>query len=110
MDSVSIYTVLITALTVLGSTGAWRFYEKRAINNEKSENFMKDECRERLVKLEVLLERSSKEKDEMRQEILKLTSEVSELRVKVDFFQKENDDLAANKRKPRTPRTTTKTK
>jgi hypothetical protein len=46
----------------------------------------------------------------MRQEILKLTSEVSELRVKVDFFQKENDDLAANKRKPRTPRTTTKTK
>jgi hypothetical protein len=46
----------------------------------------------------------------MRQEILKLTSEVSELRVKVDFFQKETDDLAANKRKPRTPRTTTKTK
>jgi predicted RNase H-like nuclease (RuvC/YqgF family) len=110
MDSVSIYTVLITALTVLGSTGAWRFYEKRAINKEKSENFMKDECRERIVKLEVLLERSSKEKDEMRQEILKLTSEVSELRVKVDFFQKETDDLAANKRKPRTPRTTTKTK
>jgi predicted RNase H-like nuclease (RuvC/YqgF family) len=94
----------------LGSTGAWRFYEKRAINKEKSENFMKDECRERIVKLEVLLERSSKEKDEMRQEILKLTSEVSELRVKVDFFQKETDDLAANKRKPRTPRTTTKTK
>ena len=88
MDSVSIYTVLITALTVLGSTGAWRFYEKRAINKEKSENFMKDECRERIVKLEVLLERSSKEKDEMRQEILKLTSEVSELRVKVVFFQK----------------------
>jgi hypothetical protein len=43
----------------------------------------------------------------MRQEILKLTSEVSELRVKVDFLQKENDDLAANKRKTRT---TTKTK
>lgn len=69
---------------------------------------MKDECRERIVKLEVLLERSSKEKDEMRQEILKLTGEVYELRVKVDFLQKENDTLAANKRKPRT--TTTKTK
>ena len=107
MDSVSIYTVLITALTVLGSTSAWRFYEKRAISKEKSENFMKDECRERIVKLEVLLERSSKEKDEMRQEILKLTGEVSELRVKVDFLQKENDTLASNKRKTRT---TTKTK
>jgi len=107
MDSISIYTVLITALTVLGSTSAWRFYEKRASTKEKSENFMKDECRERIAKLEVLLEKSSKEKDDMRQEILKLTSEVSELRVKVDFLQKENDDLAANKRKTRT---TTKTK
>lgn len=68
---------------------------------------MKDECRERIAKLEVLLEKSSKEKDEMRQEILKLTGEVSELRVKVDFLQKENDTLASNKRKTRT---TTKTK
>jgi hypothetical protein len=107
MDSVSIYTVLITAFTVLGSASAWRFYEKRAISKEKSENFMKDECRERIAKLEVLLEKSSKEKDEMRQEILKLTGEVSELRVKVDFLQKENDTLASNKRKTRT---TTKTK
>lgn len=71
---------------------------------------MKDECRERIAKLEVLLERSSKEKDDMRQEILKLTGEVSELRVKVDFLQKENDTLASNKRKARTTRTTTKTK
>ena len=71
---------------------------------------MKDEWRERIAKLEVLLERSSKEKDDMRQEILKLTGEVSELRVKVDFLQKENDTLASNKRKARTTRTTTKTK
>lgn len=102
MDATSIYTVLITAFTVLGSTSAWRFYEKRANVKEKSENFMKDECRERIIKLEVLLDKSSKEKDEMREGILKLTGEVSELRVKVDFLQKENDLLAANKRKPRT--------
>lgn len=109
MDTTSIYTVLITALTVLGSASAWRFYEKRANAKEKSENFMKDECRERIVKLEVLLERSSKEKDEMRSEILKLTGEVSELRVKVEFLQKENDDLA-NKKRTRTTTKTTKTK
>lgn len=93
MDTASIYTVLITAFTILGSTSAWRFYEKRAISREKSENFMKDECRERIAKLEVLLENSSKEKDDMRREVLKLTSEVSELRVKVDFLQKENEEL-----------------
>jgi hypothetical protein len=93
MEPQSIYTVLITIVTVLGSASAWRYYEKRAIAKEKAENFMKDECRERIAKLEVLLERSSIEKDEMRQEILKLTSQVSELRVKVEFLERENDEL-----------------
>jgi hypothetical protein len=45
----------------------------------------------------------------MRSEILKLTGEVSELRVKVEFLQKENDDLA-NKKRTRTTTKTTKTK
>jgi lipoate-protein ligase A len=93
MEPQSIYTVLITIVTVLGSASAWRYYEKRAIAKEKIENFMKDECRERIAKLEVLLERSSIEKDEMRQEILKLTSQVSELRVKVEFLERENEEL-----------------
>lgn len=94
MGTETIYTVIITALTLLGSASAWRFYDKRAMAKEKAENFMKDECRERIAKLEVLLEKSSKEKDEMRQEILKLTSEVSELRVKVEFLEKENQELS----------------
>jgi predicted RNase H-like nuclease (RuvC/YqgF family) len=93
MEPQSIYTVLITIVTVLGSASAWRYYEKRAIAKERTENFMKDECRERIEKLEVLLEKSSIEKDEMRQEILKLTSQVSELRVKVEFLERENEKL-----------------
>ena len=93
MDTNSFYTVLITVVTVLGSASAWKYYEKRAINKERQESFMKDECRERIAKLEVLLERSSKEKDDMREEILKLTSQVSELRVKVEFLEKENKEL-----------------
>jgi hypothetical protein len=102
MENESMYTVLITAITVLGSASAWRFWEKRSVAKEKSENFMRDECRERIAKLEVLLEKSSKEKDEMRSEILLLTSQVSELRVKVDFLQKENNELAVKKTvKPR---------
>lgn len=93
MDANSFYTVLITALTVLGSASAWRFYEKRAMRKEKSEDYMKDECRERIAKLEVLLERSSSEKDDLRYKILELTKEVAELRVKVEFLEDKNKEL-----------------
>ena len=94
MGTETIYTVIITALTLLGSASAWRYYDRRAMAKEKAENFMKDECRERIAKLEVLLEKSSKEKDDMREQILKLTSSVSELRVKVEFLEKENQELS----------------
>ena len=93
MDVNSFYTVLITALTVLGSASAWRYYEKRAMRKEKSEDYMKDECRERIAKLEVLLERSSSEKDDLRSKILDLTREVAELRVKVEFLENKNKEL-----------------
>jgi hypothetical protein len=102
MDSQSFYTVLITAVTVLGSASAWRFYEKRAMRKERSEDYMKDECRERIAKLEVLLERSSIEKDDMRSKILDLTREVAELRVKVEFLEDKNIEL----KKSVTPKTT----
>jgi len=93
MDTATIYTVLVTLLTVLGSGAAWRYYEKRALNRERTENFLKDDCRERIIKMELLLERSSNEKDEMRSEILRLTSMVSELKVRVEFLERENQDL-----------------
>ena len=98
----SIYTVIVTALTVLGSAGAWTYYERRASRKEKVENFMKDECRERIAKLEALLERSSEEKDEMRSTILSLSSQVSELRVKVEYLEMENKELhkSVKKKKP----------
>lgn len=89
----TIWTVLATVVTVLGSTGAWAFYERRYRQKEKVENFMKDECRERIAKLEVLLERSAEEKDEMRGTILNLTAQVAELRVKVQYLESENEDL-----------------
>ena len=104
MDVQSFYTVLITAITVLGSASAWRFYEKRAMRKERSEDYMKDECRERIAKLEILLEKSSIEKDEMREKILELTREVAQLRVKVEFLEDKNRQLqkTASTPKPRT--------
>jgi len=68
----SIYTVLITAITVLGGSTAFRFYEKRALHRERDEDFIRHDCKDRISKLEALLEESAKEKDEMRNLILKL--------------------------------------
>ena len=88
MDSNSIYTVLITAITVLGGSQAFRFYEKRAMHRERDEDFIRHDCKDRISKLEALLEESAKEKDELRKMVLDLTREVAALRVKVDFFEK----------------------
>ena len=93
MDNNSIWTVLITAITVLGSAQAFRYYERRAVHKERDEDFIRHDCKDRIAKLEALLEESKEEKDEMRNLILKLTAEVAELRTKVEFFEK-----AANKR------------
>lgn len=93
----SIYTVLITAITVLGGSTAFRFYEKRALHRERDEDFIRHDCKDRISKLEALLEESAKEKDEMRSLILKLTSEVAELRVKVEYLTAENKNLSKSK-------------
>ena len=92
MDS-NITSVLITAITMLGGTAAWRYYEKRAQHKERDEDFIRHDCRDRIAKLEALLEESSKEKDDLRKLILELTREVAELRVKVEFLTEENERL-----------------
>jgi hypothetical protein len=99
----NIYSVLITAITILGGGGAWRYYEKRAIAKEKDEDFIRHDCKDRISKLEALLEASSKEKDELRIMILSLTKEVAALTVKVEYLTKENDKL--EKALPKTKKT-----
>lgn len=93
-------TIIISLVTVIFSAGAWKFYETRirlkaeSDKDEKTEqNMYRDDLRDRVKNLESLLQQSSKEKDEMRQQILSLTQEVSELRTKVAFLEKENERL-----------------
>jgi hypothetical protein len=93
METSNIWTVLVTAMTVLGGTTAFRYYERRAMHRERDDDFIRHDCKDRISKLEALLEDSSKEKDELRSLILKLTSEVAELRTKVDFLSQENVKL-----------------
>jgi peptidoglycan hydrolase CwlO-like protein len=98
----NMYSVLITAITVLGGASAFRYYEKRAQKKEKDDEFIKHDCKDRIAKLEALLSESSREKDEMRAMILDLTKEVAALSVKVEFLTKENDKL--EKSLPKTKR------
>lgn len=92
----SLWGVIIALITVLGSAGAWRFYEKKAELKRDEEAFIKYDCRERITKMEILLERSAAEKDEMRDKILELTKEVAELNAKVTYLEIENRRLLEN--------------
>ena len=82
----NIWSVLITAITVLGGTSAFRFYEKKSMRKERDDDFIRHDCKDRISKLEALLERSSQEKDEMRQQILDLVSEVASLRTEIKYL------------------------
>ena len=89
----NLYSVLITTITVLGGTTAFRFYEKRAMRKERDEDFIRHDCKDRIAKLEGLLEGASKEKDELRLMVLNLTKEVAALTVRVEFLTRENEKL-----------------
>jgi hypothetical protein len=80
------WSVLITAITVLGSATAFRFYEKRSMRKERDDEFIRHDCKDRIAKLEALLAASSKEKDEMRKQILDLVSEVAALRTEIKYL------------------------
>jgi len=97
-----VYTIIITLLTVLTSTAAWKFYERRINLKAKKEQentidgrMFRDDLRERIVKLETLLSESSKEKDKMRENIVMLTAQISKLEVEVEFLRKDNETLRA---------------
>jgi len=82
----NIYSVLITAITILGGTTAFRYYEKRAMHKERDDEFIRHDCKDRITKLEALLEKSSQEKDEMRKQILDLVGEVAALRTEIKYL------------------------
>ena len=94
--------IIITALTVLGSAGIWQFLQARLKikSEEKKSEFensdgvqYRDDLKHRVRNLEALLSTSAEEKDQLRDQVLALTQEVSALRVKVEFLEKENERL-----------------
>lgn len=100
MDNIT--QIIITIATVAGSAGIWKFFEARLkVKSEEKKTELenndgvqyRDDLKNRVRNLESLLASSSDEKDELRDQILALTQEVSALRVKVEYLEKENDRL-----------------
>ncbi len=100
MDSVTEIVTIVGG--VLGTAGLWKFAEARMkirAEQKKDETVnsdgiqYRDDLKRRVTKLEELLDESSKEKDELRSLVLKLTEEVSALRTKVEFLEKEKERL-----------------
>lgn len=94
--------IIITIVTVLGSASIWKFLEQRLkikaeLKKDKLQNNdgmqYRDDLKNRVRNLESLLAKSSDEKDELRDVVLGLTAQVSELKVKVEFLEKENERL-----------------
>lgn len=94
-------TIIITVVTVLGSAGAWKFYDSRLnrlteLRKEErvDENLYREDLRTRINNLEQLLIESTKEKSKMIDTIIILTRQVATLETKVTYLEKENDILS----------------
>ena len=94
--------ILVTIAAVVGTAGIWKFLEtkirlrSRRLKEERESSDtvqFRDDLKQRVKKLEVLLESAAKEKDDLRSKVLQLTEEVSTLRERVIHLEKENDRL-----------------
>tara|TARA_S200002703_G_scaffold149076_1_gene146311 strand:- start:2420 stop:2731 length:312 start_codon:yes stop_codon:yes gene_type:complete len=96
----SFLQIVITVVTVLGSTGAWAFYQNRQKlkheekKSDKSEHTLfRDDLRERVAVLEQKLEESYGEKMKVHKELVEVLQTLAEYKVRIEFLEKENERL-----------------
>ena len=92
-------TIIISLITVVFGGGAWKFYEflvkkkSQDKQTEKSEQTMyRDDLKNRVVKLE-------EDKEECMKSLMEISNKLSSLETKVDFLEKENNELKIKLRK-----------
>mgnify|MGYP003628663546 FL=1 len=93
MDNATIAAIVTCLITGLLSAGGWKFYE--AVLKQKASE-RKEEKNERLAYRDDLIKRVEKleeEKDGCMQVLGELKTEFAEMRVKVQFIEKENEIL-----------------
>jgi len=95
------YTTLISAIVAaLAGSKLWDWLQKRseiAVEKEKTdENRLvqyRDDLRERVAKLEAMIDSQNSERVALLQQIGQLTAELSAMKVKLEFLERENSDL-----------------
>ena len=92
--------IAITVVTVLGSAGAWQFYQSRlklqheSKKDDRSEQTLfREDLRERVAVLEEKLEQAFKEKNDVADKLSQVLQELAEYKVRLEFLEKENDRL-----------------
>jgi hypothetical protein len=93
-------TILITAFTVLGSTGAWTYYQNRLRlkydskkEDKTDQNLFRDDLRERVAVLESRLEQERSAKEKTTEEVIELRTKLTEYKIRLEFLEKENERL-----------------
>lgn len=95
------YVTLLTAIaTALAGSKLWDWLQKRSelkLEKEKTdENRLvqyRDDLRERVAKLEGMLDSQNVERTNLLQQIGQLTAELSAMKVKLEFLERENSLL-----------------
>ena len=90
---------IITVVTVLGSAGAWQFYQNRMKlkHQEKKEDrseqtLFRDDLRERVAVLEEKLGNLQGE-GETQERLVRVMQELTEYKVRLEYLEKENERL-----------------
>jgi len=86
-------TILITAITVLGGAGAWKFYEF-LIRNKRDKQ--KEDLSEQTIYRDDLIsrvEKLEKDKDNCTNALMEVKTQAAALSVKVEFLERELDRI-----------------
>lgn len=93
-------TIIITVVTVLGSTGAWTYYQNRLKlkyqsqkEDKTDQNLYRDDLRERVAVLEEKLEQERAQKEKTSKELSDVLTKLTEYKVRLEFLEKENERL-----------------
>tara|TARA_Y100000992_G_C21194507_1_gene457217 strand:+ start:593 stop:931 length:339 start_codon:yes stop_codon:yes gene_type:complete len=95
------YTTLLGAIVAaLAGSKLWDWLQKRGelqLEKEKNDDQKlvqyRDDLRERVAKLEAMLDSQTSERVTLLQQIGQLTAELSAMKVKLEFLERENTDL-----------------
>ena len=94
------YTIIITVVSVLGSAGAWQFYQNRmkmkyaaAKDDKTDQNLYRDDLRERVAVLEEKLEQERAAKEKSAKELSDALTRLTEYKVRLEFLEKENERI-----------------